>query len=335
MGAFTLPIIVDTLGKVKVGLTSGTNYNATNRVLLKKNDTPVLAVQFVPNGLYAPFRLASNSIVQVALKEKGKYGAGLDYAASASTSVRPNSDADPYLIALPISGAVIETLFGNAPAEAAYVDLMFEVTWTEDGSTFTSTTDPIEARVYNDVVRPTTLTPPIAPLLNVPQVYRDNGAISVAGGSLVKHYDLATIFNLKAGDTAQFKIQAGAYTRAAYASETPTVTNYSTTVLQYVTTDFSSPFNYDTNGDLPLVLSNFWDEPVGTTPSPKWGTVNAVFTGGGLVTPNAVFRQAGAITATFTHTASVLSGDDAPAAIDNVQCFVQIELLSVINSVID
>jgi hypothetical protein len=337
MGAFTLPIIVDTLGKVKVGLTSGTNYTTSNRVLLKKNDTPVLAVQFVQNGLYAPFRLAVGSIVQVALKETGKYGAGLDYAATASTSIRPATDADPYLIPLPVSGAVIETLFGTAPTESAYVDLMFEVTWSEDGgATFTSTSDPIEARVYNDVIRALTPTPPIAPLLNVPQVYRDNGVIATSGGNLVKKYDLAAIFGLKAGDTAQFVIKSGAYIRAAYAANTPTVTDYSTTIQQYVTVDFSSPLNYDTTADLPIFSAPaLWDEPFTSTPSAKWGTVASVISGGGLVTPNTVFRQAGAITATFTHTESVQAAPNDQAEINDVQCFVQIELLSVINSVID
>lgn len=333
MGAFTLPIVVDTLGKVKVGLTSGTNYNASNRVLLKKNDTPVLAVQFVPNGLYAPFRLAVGSIVQVALKEKGKYGAGLDYAASASTSVRPATDADPYLISLPISGAVIDTLFGAAPAESAYVDLMFEVTWSEDGgATYTSTSEPIEARVCNDVIRPSTLTPPIAPLLNVPQVYRDRGAImGSAGGNLVKHYDLAAIFGLKPSDSAQFCIKSGTYTRKGYISESSSATTAATVTQAWAVVDLSSTQNYLENTDFPLIGAPIWDDPISSSPDITYGNVVTTFTGGGLVTPNAVFKQAGAITATFTHTPAVSS----PASFYDIQCFVQIELLSVVNSIID
>ena len=334
MGAFTLPIIVDTLGKVKVGLTSGTNYNATNRVLLKKNDTPVLAVQFVPNGLYTPFRLASNSIIQVALKEKGRYGAGLVYAASASTSVRPATDTDPYLIALPISGSVIDDLFKPSPAvdESGYVDLMFEVTWTEDGSTFTSTTDPIEARVYNDVVRPSTLTPPIAPLLNVPQVYRDRGEILGSnGGNLVKHYDLAAIFGLKPSDSAQFCIKSGTYTRKSYISGSSSATTAATVTQAWAVVDLSSTQNYLEDTDVPLIGTPIWDDPISSSPDITYGNVVTTFTGGGLVAPNAVFKQAGAITATFTHTPAVSS----PASFYDIQCFVQIELLSVVNSIID
>lgn len=335
MPSFTIPIVVDFAGKVKQTITGGSYYTTTSRLILKKNDTATLAVQFIPAYTTIPFLLTAGATVQVALKEKGKFGAGLSYAAFGITTSTPATSNDPYLVSLPVTGEVIDTLFGTAPAEEPYIDLMFEVSWSEDGgSTFNSTSDPIEARVYNDVIRSGAATPALASSLNIPQVYRDNGVIAAVGGSLAKKYDLAAIFNLKAGDTAQFKIQAGAYIRAAYASATPTVTNYSSTVCQYVTTDFSSPFNYDTTGDLPLVPPTFWDEPIGTAEQ-KWGTVATVFTGGGLVTPNATFKQAGAITATFTHTASVGTEADAQADIDNVQCFVQIELLSVINSVID
>lgn len=335
MGAFRIPIIIDTNGKVKQTLSGGTYYSITNRVLLKKNDAANLSIQFVQAGNYVPFLLTSGATIQVALKEKGKYGAGLTYAAFTSAVYTPASSTDPYLIQLPISGSVVDTLFGTAPTENPYVDLMFEVTWSEDGgATWNSTSDPIEARVYNDVIRPATNVPALPPSLNIPQVYRTSGVISAVDGTLIKVVDLATIFGLREGDVAQFQITGGSYVRAAYAANTPTQTDCVHTLKSFVVVDFSSPFNYDDSLDVPVIPAPFWDELlIGN--SAKWGTLSTTIEGGGLTDLDPTFNQAGAISLTFAHTASTSPPPNDQAAITDVQCFVQIELLSVTNSVID
>jgi len=340
MATYTVPMFIDSLGRVKKGITSGDIYSVNNRVTLKRGDTVSLAIKFLDDSTTpVAFKLADGATVQVAMKEKGKYGSSNDYAAFGTTNTTPTTVdgvVSPYIVNLSVVGSVIDALIGvGSQTEQEYVDVMFEVSWSEDGgATFNSTSEPIEARVYNDVIRAGTDTPPLAVSLNIPQVYNgslSHGASSVSTtpvtSSAVK-LDLAEIFGVKHPEVGFFEIKAQAAFRKVYNATASSAVDGGFVYTGIVKVDLSSDKNYLTNSIVPFVsevLSDDLSNPV------NYGTLEVLLVGGGLTTPNATYKQASAISLSFKHTAAATT----PEAFADIVWTYQITRVGLISSLND
>jgi hypothetical protein len=313
MANYTIPLFVDSYGKIKKGITSGEFYTETNRVILKRGDTVNLAVKFV-NDAATPesYLLSAGATVQVGMKEKGRYGSSVPYASFGSTSVTPASASDPYNVSMSVVGSAVDSLIGvGESTEEPYVDVMFEVSWSEDsGATWNSTSDPIEARVYNDVIRNGTDSPTMPAVLNLNQVYQGgivHNASSVSTTpvtSTATKLDLASIFNLKNPQIVQFEIKAQATFRKAYAAGASSSVSAGFAYVGVVNVDLSSTQNYLTNTPVPFCAELLSDD-LGS--DVKYGALEVILEGGGLATPNATYKQAAAISLSFKHTAAAVS----------------------------
>ena len=311
MANYTIPIFIDPYGKAKKSLSSGELYNETNRVILKRGDTVAFAVKFSDDATTpSTFLLQSGATVQVAMKEKGKYGSSVSYAGFGTTSTTPATANDPYSVTVSVVGTTIDALIGfGESSEDPYVDVMFEVSWSEDsGASWNSTSDPIEARVYNDIIRSGTDSPSMPAVLGLAQAYEGgltHNASSVSTTpitSTVTKLDLASIFNLKAGQVAQFEIRAQGAFRKAYSAGNSSSVAGAFKYVGLVKVDLSSTQNYLTNVPVPFCaefLADSFDNPI------TFGALEVILEGGGLATPNATFKQAAAISLSFKHTAAV------------------------------
>ena len=159
MATFPTQLFIESTGKVKTTLTGGSFFSTTNRIGLKRGDNAKFQIKFLTPGTNTPFKLTAGSTVQVAMKEAGKYASTTGYCAFGSTSTTPTADTDPYEVLVVLDSNALDALFVNGDTENAYVDVMFEVSWTEDsGATWNSTSEPIVARIYNEVIRPEVTT---------------------------------------------------------------------------------------------------------------------------------------------------------------------------------
>lgn len=305
---YSIPLFIDQTGKIKRSATTGDTYSAINRVILKRGDTVNLAIKFLDNSSTpVPYLLTAGSIVQVAIKEKGKYGSGTSYAAFGSTGATPSDAASPYIVGLSIAGSVIDSLIGvGNQTESPYVDVMFEVSWSEDsGSTWNSTSEPVEARVYNDAIRADTDVPALPSNLNIPQVYY--GSISTVYNNSQQHIiDLAAQFGLKEYDVAQFEIKAQGAIRKPWTNGQSSAVKGIAVYEGIVRVDLSSNQNYAS--DVPYCMDTVANGAIESLSADAqdiipYGTTSVVVSGGGGQ-PDAAFGLAARITLDFSHVAA-------------------------------
>jgi hypothetical protein len=156
MATFPVKLFIESTGKVKTTQTGGTYYSELNRIPLKRGDSASFEVLFLEPGTNTALPLtATTSKVQIAMKEAGGYGSSIYYCAFGQSSADPDPTSDPYVVPVVIASSALSALFAiDGGGEKAYVDVMFEVSWTEDSqTTWNSTTAPIVARIYNEVVK--------------------------------------------------------------------------------------------------------------------------------------------------------------------------------------
>lgn len=164
MPNYLIPLYVDRLGRARKNRTFPASYTATDRVVLKRGDTYTFAVQFLNDAL-EPFLLTPGSTVKIASKEVGKYDASTTVFAG-TTSVTPGSASTPYYVEVNVNTVALDTLLAkdfNAVNDVPFVDLMFEITWSEAANKWNSTIDPIGVRIHNDVIRGDEGAPTSAP----------------------------------------------------------------------------------------------------------------------------------------------------------------------------
>jgi hypothetical protein len=155
MATYPTQLFIESTGKVKTTLTGAVYYTATNRITLKRGDSASFEVKFLTRGTNTPFLLTAGSKVQIAMKQSDGYGSDILYCAFGQSSADPATAADPYVVPVTLSSSALNTLFTNGEVERAFVDVMFEVSWSEDSdATWNSTTDPVVVRLYNEVVKP-------------------------------------------------------------------------------------------------------------------------------------------------------------------------------------
>lgn len=321
MATFPIQLFVDSTNKVKSTQSGATYYNTNNRLLFKRGDSASFEVKFLNRTANAPFRLTSGAIVQVAMKQLNAYGSATPYAVFGSTSNTPATDSDPYVISVDILGATLSALFTGA-TEPSYVDLMFELSWSEDsGASWNSTCEPIVARIYNEVISTATNVPPIISALSLTTSYNHSFRLQKDQSQTIA-VDLQPLYGLKLGDIAQYKITMGMTPR-----KTGVAADYNAKCLVqaefYATVDLSDVGNYDNVLDLPTIGTLKALTKYGTN-AENCGDFSLSVTGGGLSTANAVFKQAAALSFAFGST------DTTPTrTVDlyDIVCFFNVQLV--------
>jgi hypothetical protein len=241
------------------------------------------------------------------MKPKGKYDSSVGYTCYGSTSVNPSGGDTAYYVTIPLIGAALNALLGVdgvSADDAAYIDLLFEISWSEDtGVTWNSTTDVVEVRIYNDIIRSDTDTPdlPAPPPegLGLFPVYKETIAFE-EGGSGTVILNLRSLFDVKPGQVGHFKISTVCTRRLDMAGDNPPPT--ATYGLQnidiaqgYASVDLSSVANY--NG-LPAV-SNVFDEYDGVD---TLGEVSITLSASGnAVADDGIYKKASFVSVTFSH----------------------------------
>jgi hypothetical protein len=317
MYTFPIQLFVDSTGRVKTTLTGSAYYGSSSRISLKRGDTAAFEVKFLTRGTNTPFRLPNGSLVQIAMKQLNSYATSTAYAVFASTAATPATDSAPYVLTAPISGATLNALF-TAATEPAYVDLMFELSWSEDGTNWCSTYEPIQARVYNEVIAPATSVPPTISALSLSPSY-NHSFLLAKDGTQELPVDMQPIFGLKLGDISQFKVTLAMCPRKVGVSA-----NYDSDCLVeaefLACVDLSDVGNYNTLANVGVLKST---TRYGTN-ADNCGLFTLNVVPGGLATENAVFKQSTALKFVFTST------DSSPTrTVDlyDVVCFLKVELI--------
>lgn len=317
MYTFPIQLFVDSTGRVKNSQTGATYYTASNRISLKRGDTASFEVKFLSRGTNTPFRLPSGSLLQIAMKQLNAYNSSTPYAVFSSTADTPATDAAPYVLEAPISGATLSALFTGA-TEPGYVDLMFELSWSEDGTNWCSVYEPIQARVYNEVIAPATSVPPTISALSLSPSYAHSFRMQEDTVQELP-IDLQPIFGLKLGDIAQFKITMGMTPR-----KVGVLANYDADCIvssEFIAcVDLSDVGNYDSLADIGVLKAT---DTYGTN-ADNCGVFELELEAGGLATQNPVFKQSTAMKFTFT------SSDSTPTRtvlLHDIVCFLKVELI--------
>lgn len=307
MANYVIPIYVDYSGKLRKSITTSDFYSATSRIVLKRGDTAKLGIYFLDQGTGLSYLLSPGTIVQAAMKPKGKYDSSIGYTCYGSTSANPSGGNTAYYVNLPLIGTALDTLLGvngTSADDPAYIDLLFEISWSEDGgATWNSTTDIVEARIYNDIIRSETDTPVLPPTppegMALFPVYKETVSFE-EGGSGVVVLNLRSLFDVKPGEIGHFKISSVCTRRLDMDGDNPPPT--ATYGLQnidiaqgYAAVDLSSVQNY--NG-LPAV-SNVFDEYDGVD---TLGEVSIVLSATNqAVADDGIYKKASFVSVTFSH----------------------------------
>lgn len=274
MANFVLPIYVDYAGKMRRSRSTSETYSTTNRLVMKRGDKIKLAIYYLDQTTNTPFTLAPGAIVQAAMKPKGKYDSSTGYTCYGSTNVNPTNPADlSYNVSIPLTGSALNDLLGvdgESEDDPAYIDLLFEISWSEDfGDTWSSTTELVEVRIYNDIIRSETDTPePPAPPpdgFSVFPVYKKSIAFAENGVGTMS-INLRTLYDVKSGQVAHFRINMVCTRRLNMAGDNPPPTAIygmaNIDVAQaYAAIDLTSTNNYE---GFPAI-SNVYDEYDGAT----------------------------------------------------------------------
>lgn len=317
MYTYPIQLFVDSTARVRTTQTGATYYTANNKLSLKKGDTVSFEVKFLTRDTNAPFRLPNGSLVQIAMKELNAYSTSTPYAVFASTSENSATATAPYVLTAPISGATLNALFAAATSPA-YVDLMFELSWSDDGTNWCSTYEPIQVRVYNEVIATATAVPPTVSALSLSPSYVDSFVLA-KDSVQDKIVDLQPIYGLKLGDIAQFKVTLGMSPR-----KVGNLLNYDSDCLVeaefLAVIDLSDTGNYNTLANVGTLKAT----TIYGTNAANCGLFTLATVAGGLSVENAVFKQSTALKFTFTN------ADSTPTRtvdIRDVVCFLKVELI--------
>ena len=111
-------------------------------------------------------REASGCYIQVSMKEAGKFDGPL--VAAGSTVSQPVNDETPYSITVSLDTDEIAALLlvdGNDANDVSYVDVLFEIAYSDSGGGGGATdwvrSQTVYARIYNAVTDPTNLFPSV------------------------------------------------------------------------------------------------------------------------------------------------------------------------------
>lgn len=307
MANFVIPIYVDYAGKLRKSRVTSEVYSSTTRIVLKRGDTTRFGIYFLDQTTNISYALSPGTIVQVAMKPKGKFDSSVGYTCYGSTSTNPTSSDPAYYVSVPLFGAELNELLGVGGAsenDPDYVDLCFEISWSEDaGVTWSSSTDIVEARIYNDIIRSETDTPSLpAPApegLGLYPVYKQTVSFE-EGGEGVITINLRSIFDIKAGQVAHFKISSVCTRRLDMEGENPPPSaSYGAANIDiaqsYAAINLATPADYDS---VPAI-SNVFDEYDGAS---DLGEVTIITSSGGSsITDDGVFKKAGTIVVSFSH----------------------------------
>lgn len=308
MANYVIPMYIDYAGKLRKSRSTSEVYSATSRIVLKRGDTTKLGIYFLDQATNFSYLLSPGTIVQAAMKPKGKYDSSVGYTCYGSTSVNPSAGDTAYYVTIPLFGDGLNALLGvdgNSEDDPAYVDLLFEISWSEDaGVTWNSTTEVVEARVYNDIIRSGTDTPalPAPPPegLALFPVYKETLTFQ-QGGSGATVLNLRSLFDVKPGEVGHFRISAVCTRRLDMAGANPPPTAIyglqNIDIFQgYAAVDLTSTANY--NG-LPAV-SNVFDEYDGVTNLGE--VIISLSPSGQTVADDGIYKKASFVTVTFSHT---------------------------------
>ena len=326
MSTFPIQLFVESTGRLRTSLTGSVYYNTTNRIQIKRGDTVSFEVKFLQRGTSTPFFLAPGATLNVAMKALESYSSSVPYCCFATTTGIPGGTPSDsaYTLELTASGATLNALFTSS--SQAFVDVMFELSWTEDGTNWNSTSEPVQVRIYNEVVTPAVLIPPSVSSLSLAKTYTQSFRIQKNTGQEV-HIDTQPIFGLKLGDIAQFKI-----TMSMTPRKVGVAANYNAQAAIYqevfACVDLSDVGNYD---ELPVMQLLGSKSFLGTN-SESCGLFNLEFAGGALPTPNAVYGQSTGLDLWYE---SVDSDPTRTIDLYDVVCFLQIELIGLHNNWID
>jgi hypothetical protein len=307
MANYVIPIYVDYSGKLRKSRSTPDFYSVTNRVVLKRGDTTRLAIYFLDQITNLTYLLSPGTIVQVAMKPKGKYDSSIGYTCYGSTSATPSGGETAYYVNIALIGNSLDALLGVDGANSddpAYIDLLFEISWSEDaGSTWSSTTDIVEARVYNDIIRSETDTPILPPTppegMALFPVYKETVSFDENASGVVI-LNLRSLFDVKPGEIGHFKISSVCTRRLDMAGDNPPPTAIyglqNMDIAQgYAAVDLSSVQNYD---GLPAV-SNVFDEYDGVD---TLGEVSIVLSATNqAVADDGIYKKASFVSVTFSH----------------------------------
>lgn len=269
MANFVLPIYIDYAGKMRRSRSTADLYSATTRLVMKRGDNVRLAVYYLDQNTNLPFALSPGAIVQAAMKPKGKYDSSVEYTCYGSTNINPTNASDPaYYVTVPLTGDALNDLMGvdgESEDDPAYIDLLFEISWSEDyGVTWSSSTDVVEARVHNDIIRAETETPALPPPppegFSVFPVYKKSVSFLENGSGTIT-VNLRTLFDVKVGQIAHFRINSVCTRRLDMEGENPPPTaTYGLGNIDiakaYAAIDLSSTSNYAAEP----AISNVYDE---------------------------------------------------------------------------
>lgn len=324
MPTFPIQLFVESTGKLRNSLTGSSYYNTSNRIQIKRGDYVSFEVKFLQRGTNTPFLLPAGSTLNIAMKALQAFSSEVPYCAFATTSATPvNSDAG-YALSLTASGATLDALFTGSTIP--FVDVMFELSWTEDGTNWSSTSEPVQVRIYNEVITPSTLVPPSVSNLSLANIYTQTFRIQKDTGQEV-HVDTQPLFGLKLGDIAQFKITMGMTPR-----KVGVAVDYNAkcviTKEMYACVDLSDVGNYT---EVPVVGQLIAQTALGAN-ALNCGLFDLDAEGGSLPTPNAVFGQSTALNFWYESTDS-----DPTREVEllDIVCFLKIELVGLHNNWID
>ena len=153
MPSYQIPLFIDRQGRIRKSRTFPTAYSTTDLLVLKRGDFYTFSIGFLDSNL-ALTPLDSPSHVKVAAKEKEKFD-GSDFIIFGESEEVAVDDF--YLISVNTNTVALNELLasdGNSSNDVPFVDLMFEVSWTEGvGENTGSTLAPVTVRIYNDVIR--------------------------------------------------------------------------------------------------------------------------------------------------------------------------------------
>ena len=127
--------------------------NSPQRIEVKRGDAGPLELLFARGTAAA--ELAAGSLIRLALKEQGKYDSAPVMAAAAWTAPSEAGGAYTAFANFGTSelNGLLEALDEDESNDRSFVDLMGEVSWSEDNGATWTTSNTVTWRVHNDIVR--------------------------------------------------------------------------------------------------------------------------------------------------------------------------------------
>lgn len=149
-----IPIYVTDLGRMQKQQNFPATYSGTDRIVGKRGGKMLFHVYFLDSAK-AKYLHAASTTVKVGCKLLSAFDTS-SFVVSGSTTTTPASADDPYVIEVSTNTVALNAALavnGDDSDDVAYVDLSFEISWTEPLGVPESTLDPVTIRIHNDVIR--------------------------------------------------------------------------------------------------------------------------------------------------------------------------------------